>query len=227
MLFLEIIVKINTARLLNRIASFCKQNAVSILGGSYLTAILCINSVPLGTLIKIAPILYVFGLVLLLITHSGSKKRLLIVFGAIYLLSMIFEIVAINFQSLLGEHSFGSTLGLKVFEVPLAMGGNWFLLVIGADYFSRWIFDSVLARILSGTILLLIAYFIMDPVAQSLNFWQWENFSVIWNNYLARAILGLLMQTAFVLYIKDEKNHFAAYYYSLNMLFFIIVNIIL
>jgi putative membrane protein len=206
---------------------FCRKYAIAILASLYLVAILCVNSIPMDLLVRLAPVLYLLGLVFNLVTHNGNKKKLLILLGFIYGIGTVYEILSLNYISFTGVHSFGSILGIKLLGVPIVMGFNWFLLVMGAGYFSRWIFDSILMRIVSASFFMILAYFIMDPVSHSLGLWQWRDFHLTLGNYGSRLILTLGMNIFFAVYMKGEENRFAPYYYLLTTLLFITLNIVL
>jgi putative membrane protein len=49
------------------------------------------------------------------------------------------EVVGVKTGLIFGEYKYGSTLGIKLFEVPLIIGFNWVFVILGSISISRLI----------------------------------------------------------------------------------------
>ncbi len=212
---------------LKRVLDFLSKYSVFIIGSIYLLAILCVNAVPFEILIGMAPILYLLGAGFIFLCHEKPLKKLGLYFGVVVVFTLVLEIINAQTNLVFGALSFGGTLGLKILDTPFLIGFHWFLLSIGAAYFIRWIFNSSIMRVLGAAFLMVIAFAITDPVAQSLDFWTWDNYSFTFQNYSIRFLVSLLLQLLVVVFLKEEKNPFAGYFYIITSLFFLISNIVL
>ena len=81
---------------------------------------------------------------------------------------MIVEIIGVQTNLLFGTYSYGDILGLKVFDVPLAIGFNWLVLSIcSRDFISIFNLGKKAKVVLR---ILVIIDLIIEPVAVSLDF---------------------------------------------------------
>lgn len=207
--------------------NFLAKYSVFIIGSIYVLAILCVNAIPLQILVSLAPILYLLGAGFIFLCHQRPLKNMGVYFLVAILLGLIIEIINVQTNAVFGSISFGGTLGIKFLGTPLLIGFHWFLLSIGAAYFTSWIFNSRIMKILGASFLMIIAFSITDPVAQSLDFWTWDNYSFTLQNYSIRFLVSIVLQVILVMFLKEEKNPFAGYFYIITTLFFIIANIVL
>lgn len=209
------------------VCDFLKKYSYYIIGSIYLLAILCVNAIPLDSLVVLAPFLYLLGTGFIFVSHERPLKNILLYFGSVIFLGFIIELIAVQTQAVFGAFSFGDTLGLKILGTPLLIGFHWFLLSICSGYFIRWIFESSVMKVIGGALLMVIAFVITDPVAQSLDIWSWENYSFTFQNYSIHFLVSISMQVLFLIFLKKEKNQFAGYFLIITTLFFIISNIVL
>lgn len=209
------------------ICDFLGKNSVYIIGSIYLLAIFCVNAIPLESLVVLAPFLYLLGTGFIFVSHDRPLKNISYYFLIVFVLSFTIELIAVQTQAVFGAFTFGDTLGLKILDTPLLIGFHWFLLSFSSGYFIRWIFDSNVMKVIGGAFLTIIAFVITDPVAQSLDIWSWENYSFTFQNYSIHFLVSILMQVLFIMFLKKEKNQFAAYFLIITTLFFIISNIVL
>ncbi len=210
-----------------KFCDFLGKYSLFIIGSIYLLAILSVNAIAMETLVFLAPILYILSTIFIFVSHDKPRKKLLYCFSIIIGLGFIIELIALNSQTLFGDFSFGDALGLKILGTPFLIGIHWFLLGMGSNYLIRFVFDKRINQLFGASFLMIIGFIITDPVAQSLGIWSWDNYSFTLQNYSIRFLVSLLMQGVILYFLKDEKNQFAAYFYLLTTLFFMISNLVL
>ena len=133
---------------------------------------------------------------------------------------MIVEIIGVQTNLLFGTYLYGDILGLKVFDVPLAIGFNWLVLSICSRDFISIFNLSTNAKIIFSAIFLVLIDLIIEPVAVSLDFWQWEGGVIPLYNYLSWLVIAIVIQIV-LFKAKIETNRlFSFYYLFVQFIFF-------
>lgn len=156
--------------------------------------------------------------ILVLINHEASTKKFLAVFISIVLIGLSAEIVGANTGIIFGNYKYSTVLGFSIFGVPLIIGLNWAVVVLGTYSLSQLIISSkfwpthltkswVSITLASG--LATLFDYLLEPVAIHLNFWQWQNGNIPLLNYISW--FGVSFVALFVLTkTKTEENKIAA-----------------
>lgn len=107
-----------------------------------------------------------------------------------YLLIIFFTTIAIEAIGtttglIFGQYYYGQVLGFKVFEVPLIIGLNWVVVILGSTYLaSRVTKNKFLLASLAGLIAVFFDFF-LEPNAIKLGYWTWPNNIIPLQNYVA------------------------------------------
>lgn len=149
-----------------------------------------------------------------------NKKLLLNIWAIIIIVfGMIVEIIGVQTNLLFGTYSYGDILGLKVFDVPLAIGFNWLVLSICSRDFISIFNLGTKAKFILAAIFLVIIDLIIEPVAVSLDFWQWEGGVIPLYNYLSWLLIAIVIQIV-LFKAKIETNRLFSFYYLFVQLIF-------
>ena len=149
-----------------------------------------------------------------------NKKLLLNIWAIIIIVfGMIVEIIGVQTNLLFGTYSYGDILGLKVFDVPLAIGFNWLVLSICSRDFISIFNLGTKAKVILAAIFLVIIDLIIEPVAVSLDFWQWEGGVVPLYNYFSWLLIAIVIQIV-LFKAKIETNRLFSFYYLFVQLIF-------
>lgn len=130
-------------------------------------------------------------------------------FVSLFFLGMAVEWVGVRTGLLFGTYAYGDLLGPKLDGVPLLIGGNWFLVLIGSlglvirvrDHLTGWSRYQV-GRIGAASQKFIIplsaagvaTFFdrFMEPAAMRLGFWSWAAGNVPVYNYICWFLLSFL-----------------------------------
>jgi bisanhydrobacterioruberin hydratase len=170
-------------------------------------------------------LLLMFG-ILLWNNHSWNKHfGFLIVI--IYVLSFTIEMIGTNTGLIFGEYTYGQTLGWKLWNTPLMIGINWFLLVYGAGISLSYvrIKNSWLFAFLGACILVLLDVLI-EPVAVRFDYWQWQSISIPIQNYIAWFIVSYFFMLIFSRLHFNKQNIIGPILLLVQFLFFILLNVL-
>lgn len=164
--------------------------------------------------------------ILLLISYKDDFKNFIGWVGVAYLYGLGMEAAGVNTGLLFGRYSYGDALGVKVAGVPLLIGVNWVLVVIGAYAIACKI--STNAMINSAlTAAIATGYdWILEPVAVKLNYWHWEGGHIPLYNYVCWFGVSMLIGR-YANKVKITPNKFSLWLFIIQLLFFVLLRIVL
>lgn len=122
-----------------------------------------------------------------------AKNRTLLVWAlATFLCTLTLEILGVATGMIFGSYIYGQTLGLSVLGVPILIGINWTLIIMGSlALVKRRCSHSSLVALGTATITVIFDW-IMEPVAIALDYWNWEGGDIPMQNYIAWFLIAFL-----------------------------------
>lgn len=177
-----------------------------------------------GLIIPLTPFTLLFlGAVTVLSSAESINKNFLIWFVITYIITFILEAVGVKTGMIFGEYAYGSTLGVKLFEVPLIIGFNWVLVILGSMVLaSKFTSNIYLAALITG-ITSVIFDIILEPVAISLDYWQWSGGAIPLQNYIAWFVISFLSALFYKMMKIEYKSLSPVHYLTAQAVFFIIL----
>lgn len=157
------------------------------------------------------------------IVSLTKEKNTKIIYWLIffYAITFIIEVLGVKTELIFGSYSYGNTLGLKVFNVPLIIGINWVLIILGAIGIARRLTKNI-KLIPFITAALAVAFdIILEPVAIKYNYWTWANTSVPFQNYAAWFLISFLAAIVFVKFKINYETTVPQHYLFIQAVFFI------
>lgn len=116
------------------------------------------------------------------------------------------EVLGVQRGWLFGEYQYATTLGIKLWDVPLMLGVNWLLLSYCTHCVVRKTTDNQWARAaLAATLMVGLDTFI-EPVAMRNDFWHWPQGIINSQNYVGWWIVAFLI-LAIAEYIPFQKTN--------------------
>lgn len=107
-----------------------------------------------------------------------------------YLITLFLEVIGAKTGLVFGEYSYGSILGIKVFDVPIIIGLNWVIIIWGGILLAQKLtIGPYWIGISTGSFALLFDI-ILEPVAISFGYWTWEDSIIPLQNYIAWFIIA-------------------------------------
>lgn len=120
------------------------------------------------------------------ILSRGKKELKLMAFMLVVAISTIFiEVIGVYTGLIFGTYSYGEVLGFKIFDVPVIIGLNWVVVILGVTHLAKSLSSNKFPVAFYAGVLSVIFDFFLEPVAIKLNYWSWEKTSVPLQNYAA------------------------------------------
>jgi len=185
-------------------------------------------------------------LILLIWTQTEKNKWFLLFLITSIVGGLIIEIIGVQTGTLFGHYSYGTVMGYKIVDTPLILGVNWFTIVYCCGMSFYLLTGKVTGRASLGTIgdkepgylstlvvaggaFLAVFYdWLMEPVAVTLNYWQWEGDGVIpVYNYVCWFLASGLLLWLFRVSKFEKRNKFAVNLLLIQLLFFLLLRIFL
>lgn len=148
--------------------------------------------------LSLTPLNLLISALALIWASEAPRNRLYFFFLISALLGFFVEVAGVKTGAIFGTYSYGDTLGLSVFNVPLVIGVNWFLLsYIFGDLVSKWT-QSKYLRVLLAAFAMVAMDFVIEPIAMRFDYWQWEAGSIPIQNYVGWFAVSVVMQVFFL-----------------------------
>ena len=143
------------------------------------------------------------------------------------------EMMGVSTGSIFGHYYYGKSLGIKIQETPIIIGLNWLIvcysslqLVQQIALHFKYKLNEIYGAAMAAFFMVLLDA-IIEPIAQKLDFWQWENGIIPIQNYTAWYFFGF----AFCYWLLKagllKNNPLGWRVYLVQVVFFALLYIIL
>ncbi len=169
-------------------------------------------------------VLLVMGVFVMHPDALDRNRRLIVWVVPVYAVTFATEAVGVATGAVFGEYSYGATLGLKALDVPLVIGFNWVLVVLGATVIARAFLRRWWHVALAAGALTTVFDVAMEPVAMALDYWDWDIGHVPLQNYVAWFAISAAVATSLELLRVRTDNRLYAHYFAVQLVFFLVLN---
>ncbi|OGU36371.1 MAG: hypothetical protein A2315_17060 [Ignavibacteria bacterium RIFOXYB2_FULL_35_12] len=165
------------------------------------------------------------GVVTLYASVQKGNLKLIIWCSIGYTVIFTLEVAGVKTGFIFGSYQYGDILGLKLFDVPLIIGFNWVIVILGAIGIASRIHRSALQiALLTGTFAALFDI-MLEPVAVKLGYWTWEHGFIPLQNYYAWFTIGFLAALLSSKLKLELEDSLFIYYFLIQFIFFILLSI--
>ena len=126
--------------------------------------------------------------------NESLNKNLILSFIITFIIGYGVEVAGVHTGVLFGIYHYGSALGIKLLDVPLLIGVNWFLLAISSRGIVEKISKNRYVQIVLSALLMVFLDILIEPVAIQLDFWSWENNVIPLQNFAMWFITAIVIQ---------------------------------
>lgn len=133
------------------------------------------------------------------------------------------EYLGVNHHLIFGNYQYGNTLGIKLYNIPLMIGVNWFITIYsiatvftGRVSATRFVFACAMTAVFLD--------WLMEPVAIHYDFWSWQGGQVPLSNYIGWFVVSAILFTLFNRLNVAKPNRFALPFLIIESVFFLVLN---
>jgi len=173
--------------------------------------------------LKLTPLQLLTSLFLILAFHRGWSDAFPIFAAAAFWIGLGAEVIGIHTGYLFGDYVYGPTLGPMLWEVPILIGVNWFVLAYCTGIVFSKISNDYYAAFLGATAMTALDY-IMEPVAVVLDMWYWKFEVIPASNFVGWFGIAFVIHFIFRKANFEKSNPLAALLLISMILFFAILN---
>lgn len=142
--------------------------------------------------------------------NDSYDRNIVLSFVTIFLIGFFVEVVGVKTGLLFGTYKYGAPLGWKLWEVPLTIGINWFLLALSSYAICKSVVKNNLLVILFASLIMTLVDVLIEPVAIALDFWSWELVKPPLQNYAMWFMVSAVIHTL-LCFIKPNVKTAPAY----------------
>lgn len=140
--------------------------------------------------------------------------------AAAYIATFFIEMIGVKTGIIFGSYNYGATLGVKLFDVPLIIGLNWVLVVLGAIGTAYRVTNKAKYIPILTAVFAVLFDLILEPVAVKFDYWQWNEGSIPLQNYIAWFIISYLLAYVFTKLKVELKSEVVRVYLYVQTIFF-------
>ncbi len=178
--------------------------------------------------LKIVPAHIILMLIVITLDHQSLNAKFLLFAAIIFVWGFTAEWFGVHKYWIFGDYNYGKTLGFKLFDIPLTIGVNWFLLVYGAGVaMQRSRLKSVFFRVMVGAILLVALDLLIEPVAISFDYWHWDYNVIPLKNYYCWFLVSAAMLYVFERFNFKKQSIAAPVLLATEFAFFGLLNLVI
>jgi len=171
-----------------------------------------LNLVPWHLLLMTSVILY---------SHREPDGRFLLFALLIFVMGFMAEFTGVHTGWLFGNYTYGETLGIKLFHIPLMIGVNWFLLIYATGIsMQRSCIRNRFFRIITGALVLVLLDLLIEPIAVHFDYWHWTGNSIPVKNYVCWFLLSALLLFIFEQFEFKRQSIVATVLLIMQFVFF-------
>lgn len=210
------------------ISEFSRRYGLWILLVLHFFGLITMLSVNLNYFASYTPLnLLLSAAVLYFATPDYAKPGMRLFFICSFVIGYAAELLGTQTGFPFGNYQYMQNMAPHLWEVPLVIGVNWFLLAYATAQLTDHFIYKAWLRVLVASAAMVALDFWIEPVAHKLGYWQWENNQIPWQNYLGWFGVSIIVQSIYQRWAAAHTNNLAKWYSLIVLIFFIILNIAL
>ncbi len=159
------------------------------------------------------------SIVLYFVLRDQKDQKLLYWSLITFLLTFLIELAGVRTGLIFGAYHYGRTMFLQILNVPVVIGMNWVMLMLGSFSIAQWMKTRALFIPVLASVMIAGFDFIMESVAVKLDYWQWDGNHVPLQNYVAWFLISLFFSSILVLLKVKIKNNIIKIYFLIQLFF--------
>ena len=97
--------------------------------------------------IQSTPFNLLLSYILLVWTHPEKNNSFYFFIGIVFIVGFLSEVVGVNTGLLFGEYHYSKILGIQLFQVPILIAVNWFIIIYCSGICTHALLSRVIQRV--------------------------------------------------------------------------------
>lgn len=166
-------------------------------------------------------------LAVVIYSHDSLNRKFAVFALITACAGIIAELIGVHTGWLFGNYNYGGTLGWKLFEVPLLIGVNWFLLVYSAGVtLKRSRIGNKYLRVITGAAILTLLDVLIEPIAIRFDYWHWAGGMIPIKNYVCWFLVSGVLLFVFEKFEFKRQSIVATVLLVTQFVFFAVLNLV-
>ncbi|WP_245911567.1 carotenoid biosynthesis protein [Neolewinella xylanilytica] len=144
-----------------------------------------------------------------------------------YAFTFATEAVGVATGAVFGEYAYGATMWWQWLGVPFVIALNWCALTLATNDLAARVVDGPLPTALLASAVIALYDVAIEPVAISLDYWQWADNVVPLQNYLMWAVVAFVISLPLQWLRIRYRSPLLPVYLFAQLFFFIVLNVAL
>lgn len=154
-----------------------------------------------------------------------EKRNAFLWFILVFVFGYLLEVLGVQTGFPFGPYYYGETLGPKLYQTPIIIGVNWFIVSYATFQVAAQIFNATPLRIALATLLMVFLDYFIEGVAPRFDFWYWNTIEIPLSNYISWAVASFLFQILGMGLKIETGNDKGVFIFCLQIWFFLMLNI--
>jgi putative membrane protein len=157
---------------------------------------------------------------------SERRPQVAVWAGATFAAGFALESAGVATGLVFGRYSYGTVLGPTLLGVPLLIGLNWPLVILGTVSLTvRFVRSPPAAALLAGA---LTAGFdwVLEPFAVSAGYWSWQAGSIPVQNFIAWFVISTLLALGFTARKLSVRSYIPSIAVAIQLVFFALLRLL-
>jgi putative membrane protein len=171
--------------------------------------------------------LFTNSIVLYFVFRDQENKKLFYWSVITFILTFLTELIGVRTGMIFGAYKYGGTMIIQLFNVPIVIGMNWVILMLGSYSLALMTKSRAVFVPLFSSLLIVSFDFLMEEVAMKLDYWQWEGNTIPFQNYVAWFFISVIFSSILVLFKVNVESRILKLYFLIQLVFFIVLRMFL
>lgn len=177
-------------------------------------------------LVPYIPYTWIVFLCLIVLNQARNKHPFWIFLSSCFLIAFIMEVFNMATGMVYGEYTYGDSVGIKFFNIPVLMGLFWTLMIYSVGAFLKnFSIEAHTMRALYGAGLMVLLDVVLEPVAIKYDYWSWPNLEVPFQRYVGWFVFSFIMLRFLFEFKFHKRNLVASVLLIAQLVFYTVLNL--
>lgn len=172
-------------------------------------------------ILRLMPIFLAVMAAIMLVVWKAPPRTKAALAVSVVVTGYIIELIGVHTGWLFGDYTYGTTLGVKMFGVPVTIGLTWLMVTLSAWHIVGYGNLKTLHKFLLAGALVVMLDLILEQFAVSFGLWSWRGGDIPLYNYICWFGFSQLFFGLYHIFIKKfVPNIFVASLLPMMAIFF-------